>query len=78
MKKEIELLKHNESDTVFDDYTIKEDKHYWSQMCDGHSKKFNYALDENVGNGTCGVVGCYKEADHYVDMFKEEVRLFTI
>ena len=40
---------------------------YSTQVCIQHAKEYKMAdgLDEGVGSGTCGVVGCENEAAHF-------------
>jgi len=54
---------------LFDDITIDDNGHKWSQISKCHTKELNISesiLDE-AGQGICGVIGCDNEADYYID-----------
>lgn len=57
--------------TVLDDYIVNNEeglRYAWSQVCDEHVVNFPESMvDYNSGHGICGVKGCNKEADHYID-----------
>ena len=60
---------------VFDDVTMDENRHYWSQICESCVSKYNIAkslLDES-GSGICGCQGCENEADYYIDFPERNV-----
>ena len=54
---------------AFDDVTMDEDGHYWSQICKSCAEKHNMpdSLLDECGSGICGVQGCENEADYYID-----------
>ena len=67
------------SGNVLDDYTLnhgEEDSYAWTQVCDDHVGKFPPTMiDYGVGGGVCGVDGCDKEANHYIDFEVEDICL---
>jgi hypothetical protein len=49
--------------------------HYWSGICKEHVNKYSLGddlLDEG-GSGTCGIKGCNREADYYIDFHDSEI-----
>ena len=63
------MILYNFNGVAFDDVTIDDNKHYWSQICESCVSKYNIAkslLDES-GSGICGCQGCENEADYYID-----------
>jgi len=40
---------------------------YSTQVCDKHTKQYNMldGLEKGIASGTCGVLGCEREAEHY-------------
>lgn len=56
----------------FDDFTRNDEFGiFWSGICESCRKKYDIAdnyIDRNSGDGSCGIVGCKNEADHYIDM----------
>ena len=59
-----------------DDYTKNTDPEltgYWTQLCKRHAKNINTKQLDTVGSGTCGVKGCWTEAEHYFDFNKEDI-----
>jgi len=74
-------VKDIETGTVFDDYVPQDTEEFdtdtWTQVCDECAKKHHLLdsyLDIGSGHGICGVEGCDKEADHYYDFTREEVK----
>jgi hypothetical protein len=59
----------NYNGIVFDDVTIDDNGHRWSQICSSCAAKFNIAksLLAEDGSGICGCRGCENEADYYID-----------
>lgn len=56
----------------FDDIVIDEDGQKWTQLCLDHQlqlQKENHIRLSEGGSGTCGVKGCQKEADYYLDFW---------
>jgi hypothetical protein len=39
----------------------------WTQMCSEHAKGISERYQDDHGSGTCAVVGCCKESDHYIN-----------
>jgi len=64
---------------VFDDITDQDNGlKMWSQICKCCTEKHNIDtkyLEEDAGNGICGVEGCENEADHYIDFEDDEVEI---
>lgn len=65
-------------ENTLDDWTRNEpdkDLSYgWTQVCEYHATQFpTCMIDYNSGHGICGVKGCNKEADHYVDFDKTDI-----
>ena len=71
-------VKDKETGAIFDDFVYQcpseeYDTDAWTQVCDKHAKKFGLIdsyFEEGAGHGICGIVGCYKESDHYYDFFR--------
>ena len=61
---------HLKNGLILDDFT-KGDEGMWTQVCDLHSKEFDYADLDDVGQGICGVKGCLKESNYYVDNLED-------
>ena len=58
---------------VLDDFVIDKDGHHWTQLCTDHaaphdSRNISYA----PGYSICGVKGCNKESDWYLDIGQKE------
>lgn len=53
----------------FDDVVKNEDSGYWACICKDCVKKHNISenLLDDAGQGICSVVGCWNEADYYID-----------
>lgn len=60
----------------FDDSTVTDDKHTWSQICEKcvHTNHFEHESLDDGGSGICGVEGCENEADYYIDFNDNEVK----
>jgi hypothetical protein len=63
---------------VFDDFEISNDEQInrYTQVCQGHSTHFvgsNARLSDCAGEPFCGVEGCDKNADYYLDFVDCEV-----
>ena len=57
-------------ESLFDDVTTDDDGHNWSQICNDCVQKLSIPdriLCTSPGSGICGVEGCSKEADYYID-----------
>jgi hypothetical protein len=67
--------------TVFgvelDDFTREENDDrmtVWTQVCDKHLKDFpDCTHDIGSGHGICGVKGCLKESEHYIDFDETDI-----
>ena len=78
----LKFLYPADEDVIFDDYTEKHgidnpDEYFgWSQICDKCLEKLEYRpIDEWVGHGICGVEGCNRKSDHYIDFECSDVEL---
>lgn len=69
--------KETKTSIQFDDFEVEEDDDgklfAWTEMCPRCKKKYVSLLkdaswDDGAAIGTCCVVGCWNEADSYVDM----------
>ena len=51
----------------------------WSQICSecAHNHELDDSFLDEAGGGICGVVGCSREADYYVD-FTPEAKPFFV
>jgi len=74
----------------FDDWVDNKDNYseedgldgYWCEICNRCYKEFADKLYEKVVKGaacgTCSVYGCDREADHYVDFERNEVKITEV
>lgn len=64
----------------FDDVTADEDGHKWTQVC--RYCKNKYSIPDNLldecGSGICGIKGCNREADYYLDFPQDRTPVFCI
>lgn len=69
------MILYNFNGVAFDDVTIDDNKHYWSQICESCVSKYNIAksLLYESGSGICGCQGCENEADYYIDFPERNV-----
>lgn len=61
----------------FDDLVVEPNGSIWSQVCSDHAKKCGAACptSETASLSICGVKGCKKEADYYVDFTPDYIGL---
>ena len=66
---EDKAMRTKTEEKAFDDITIDEHGR-WTQVCKKHGKQYKSLgiyLDDH-GSGACGVIGCWKESDHYLQL----------
>lgn len=59
-------------------YYDEENEVYWTAICDKCASKYDIPMkfiDKNSGEGTCGIYGCLRKADHYIDMPEDMCKL---
>ena len=65
----VEILERDGN--CFDDYVVMEGGHIWTQICPKCVEILNIdsglLSDEGEAGGICGVYGCSKEAEYYLD-----------
>ena len=56
----------------FDDFYVESEEEYcWAGLCESCRQEYEVSdsyIDVLAGSGTCGVYGCLRKADHYIDM----------
>ena len=59
-------------------YYDEENEVYWTGICDKCASKYDIPMkfiDKNSGDGICGIYGCLRKADHYIDMPEDMCKL---
>jgi hypothetical protein len=70
-------MRYKYKEIIFDDVVLKsaDGLNNWSQIC--HRCKVRHNIDEkkldNFGSGTCGIEGCNREAEYYIDFEDKEL-----
>lgn len=68
------IYKHG--NLTLDDWVKNEDPDlngYWTQLCPEHSKQVTEKNQlDDVGYGICGVKGCWRESEHYLDFDNDD------
>jgi hypothetical protein len=52
---------------IFDDYYLDGNGTWWTQLCKEHAEGLQPLEEFGSPNIECGVKGCHKEADYYID-----------